>query len=1136
MDPLFSGSVARQRHINLGGTAGGPSSSAQLAAEARSSRHARNNLRRQELSAITLQSAWRGSQVRAAVREIRRQSFRAAVNAGAFSSLCDLQNRQLSLHATRSLRSALGPDFAGRTAAAGTVMAEEDLLTAWSQAMVASTSTASTPAMPALVLLLQAVSEEFNPLAASIIQKIGLHLAQHAQHIPLASQTAYLHLYRIVLDPFYIDAVPEHCVLARGVLREDFIIILKAVILTFVSTAEKFTQIRVKYSHRCDKCSQPTNRKADSVRAELVSSLLLVPFAILSGSSGNKLIPNGEAEQVARTVASFAENILSISSLPSRFPVLLLAKLAAQFPLTETIRYMAARLPISGNKGQRLAALHTLANILALSNQRVPLLDNGEDLVSYLEALTRLQQSFPGGLLTANDTLIDSDTLKRLSILPSPKHITAILSASSKSPSVTRPALYDFLCATLTCWDAETKAQVINTVLYGTGETPGGGSYGFVRELWRRYVRSSPVARSLSSISANQFDASLLAEQQQGWAPIVVLCELYSRLLLTLGDDEFFPPRGNLTCSSSDVTMGLPKLGETNRSLAGYSVAARNPLMIEEVMGLAALVRNLAFALFWYLDVSPIAPSLRSLDDTRLVPGLSMSFITLRDLSTRLLQQIHARDARTRFTNEDFWLMTDEMDIDSFVQSVMLEENKLAEEEADAHMHTGAISRLEDDEDENDGHNFAPVVPRIARPFKRHVSARKLAFISPRLGTLNNLPFVIPFTTRIQIFRAFIYKDAARLQLDRTAFTRRRTATVRRNHVAEDGMAQLNGLGSALKQRIEIIFMDQWGMQEAGIDGGGVFKEFLTSLIRESFDTDRGLWKATDQQELYPNPSSYARQSEQLQWYSFLGRVLGKALYEGILVDVRFASFFLSKWLGRRQGMGHLDDLASLKSLDPELYRGLIYLKNYAGDVETDLSLNFTVTDEEFGERKVTELIPNGVNVSVTNKNRLSYIYMVARYRLDAQIRAQSTAFFVGLSELIDPRWLRIFDQAELQRLIKGSEEPIDINDLRSNTVYSDYHEKDLAVQYFWQALESFDQPTRAALLKFVTSCPSPPLLGFSQLNPKFCIRLSSEDARRLPTSSTCVNLLKLPRYGSLEQCRDKLLTAIRSSAGFDLS
>jgi ubiquitin-protein ligase E3 C len=82
-----------------------------------------------------------------------------------------------------------------------------------------------------------------------------------------------------------------------------------------------------------------------------------------------------------------------------------------------------------------------------------------------------------------------------------------------------------------------------------------------------------------------------------------------------------------------------------------------------------------------------------------------------------------------------------------------------------------------------------------------------------------------------------------------------------------------------LKAPIEIAFVDQFGQEEyvcsrcscprefyliyidcirAGIDGGGVFKEFFTELCKEVFDTDRGLWLATEKNELYPNPHAYA--------------------------------------------------------------------------------------------------------------------------------------------------------------------------------------------------------------------------------------------------------------------------------------
>lgn len=147
-------------------------------------------------------------------------------------------------------------------------------------------------------------------------------------------------------------------------------------------------------------------------------------------------------------------------------------------------------------------------------------------------------------------------------------------------------------------------------------------------------------------------------------------------------------------------------------------------------------------------------------------------------------------------------------------------------------------------------------------------------------------------------------------------------------------------------------------------------------------------------------PRQLCFSAHSLAWYRFIGRILGKALYEGILVDIAFAGFFLAKWLDKQSW---LDDLASL---DPELYQGLMQLKHYTGDPE-ELSLNFTVAQEEFGVTKSIDLIPNGSNIPVTRENRLQYMYLVAHYKLTKQIKKQSTAFFEGLSEIIDPKWLR---------------------------------------------------------------------------------------------------------------------------------
>lgn len=236
----------------------------------------------------------------------------------------------------------------------------------------------------------------------------------------------------------------------------------------------------------------------------------------------------------------------------------------------------------------------------------------------------------------------------------------------------------------------------------------------------------------------------------------------------------------------------------------------------------------------------------------------------------------------------------------------------------------------------------------------------------------------------------------------------------------------------------------------------------------------------------------------------------------------------MAKWLGRQS---YLDDLASL---DHELYKGLIALKDYPGDAE-DLSLTFSIDEQEFGATQTVDLVPNGSNVPVTTSNKMEYIQLVCDYKLNKRIAPQCKAFFEGLSDIIDPKWLRMFDQQELQTLIGGTESPIDVDDLQKNTVMPD-GEDDISLQLFWKVLRSMSQKELKALLKFVTSTPNPPLLGFRYLNPNFGIRLAGNDTTRLPSASSCANLLKLPRYKDEYTLRAKLLQAINSNAGFDLS
>ena len=143
---------------------------------------------------------------------------------------------------------------------------------------------------------------------------------------------------------------------------------------------------------------------------------------------------------------------------------------------------------------------------------------------------------------------------------------------------------------------------------------------------------------------------------------------------------------------------------------------------------------------------------------------------------------------------------------------------------------------------------------------------------------------------------------------------------------------------------------------------------------------------------------------------------------------------------------------------------------------------------------------------------------------------------------IIEPAWLSMFNQGELQRLVGGDSSEIDVEDFRQNTRYSglyeigDDHQEHPTIQLFWQVMHELGDGERRQVLKYITSTPRAPLLGFGQLRPLFQIRDAGTDQERLPSASTCVNLLKLPVYTNAKVLKSKLLYAVQSGAGFDLS
>ncbi|XP_057756826.1 E3 ubiquitin-protein ligase UPL6-like isoform X5 [Arachis stenosperma] len=226
---------------------------------------------------------------------------------------------------------------------------------------------------------------------------------------------------------------------------------------------------------------------------------------------------------------------------------------------------------------------------------------------------------------------------------------------------------------------------------------------------------------------------------------------------------------------------------------------------------------------------------------------------------------------------------------------------------------------------------------QFTSPTDFHADGVNDSFISQALmektranEVLKQAALLIPFTSRVKIFTSqladlFFHQsqlaDVRQQHGSQALFTRNRFR-IRRDHILEDAYNQMSQLSEDdLQGLIRVSFVNEFGVEEAGIDGGGIFKDFMENITRAAFDVQYGLFKETADHQLYPNPGSGMIHEQHLQFFHFLGTLLAKAMFEGILVDLPFATFFLSKLKLKHN---YLNDLPSL---DPELYRHLIFLK-----------------------------------------------------------------------------------------------------------------------------------------------------------------------------------------------------------------
>ncbi|XP_072752875.1 E3 ubiquitin-protein ligase Nedd-4 isoform X1 [Anoplolepis gracilipes] len=350
---------------------------------------------------------------------------------------------------------------------------------------------------------------------------------------------------------------------------------------------------------------------------------------------------------------------------------------------------------------------------------------------------------------------------------------------------------------------------------------------------------------------------------------------------------------------------------------------------------------------------------------------------------------------------------------------------------------------------------------------------------------------------------------------------------VGRNNILEDSYRIISSVN-----RVDILKTKLWVEFEGeiGLDYGGLAREWFFLLSKEMFNPYYGLFEysATDNYTLQINPCSGVCNEEHLNYFKFIGRIAGMAVYHGKLLDAFFIRPFYKMMLGKPI------DLKDMESVDSEYYNSLLWIKE---NDPSGLELTFCLDEESFGHTSQRELKPDGANILLTDENKDEYISLVIQWRFVSRVQEQMNAFLEGFNALIPSTLVKIFDEHELELLMCGIQH-IDVKDWKQNTLYKgDYHANHIVVQWFWRVVLSFSNEMRSRLLQFVTGTSRVPMNGFKELygsnGPQLFTIERWGTPENYPRAHTCFNRIDLPPYKSYQQLRDKLVKAIEGSQGF---
>ena len=353
----------------------------------------------------------------------------------------------------------------------------------------------------------------------------------------------------------------------------------------------------------------------------------------------------------------------------------------------------------------------------------------------------------------------------------------------------------------------------------------------------------------------------------------------------------------------------------------------------------------------------------------------------------------------------------------------------------------------------------------------------------------------------------------------------------------QDGFCQIevqrnNILNSSIEKIEKVDLFKELKINFAGelcYDAGGIFREWFTILFKTLESDKLKLFIVSESNDFSYIINPFLKHNpENFKYFSFIGKLIGKALLDNITINVCFNKLIYKMIL---QEDIFFDDLTFI---DNPLHSSLenlkeIYSTGGSDDFYEELGIYYSVNMDDTNKKTHSiDLVDNGINKPVSNINdyinkRISLLKGIYEPFVN-KIRE-------SLFKLIPKDVIQKFTSDELELLINGRPY-IDVEEWRMFTDYKEpYNNNHRVINWFWEILNELTQKELSNLLMFSTGASRVPFGGFGALESnrgnvsKFTIESTpyEKGKKNFVKAHTCFNRLDIPIFNNKNELKEAI-------------